>query len=376
VSDPLAHEDRLFGESVTEDMVALIDCLDLERVAVMALAGGGGAGQLFAAVQPQRTSALVLRYPDARIAWAPDYPDGWSEATLEALSSPDVWGTTTSAEFVAPSDRADDRFIRWLARCQRAAASPAVFEWRTRQAFAQDFRQVLPTIKAPTLVLIAPGDTKAARKSRYVADHIPDAHAVTVPGEPLYFCGDSAPTLDAIQEFLTGDLTSAVTDRMLTTMLFTDVVQSTERATELGDRRWRDLLEDHHRLARDLIERHRGRLVDTTGDGALAIFDSPGRAIRAAWAINDAVKPLGIHIRAGLHTGEVEMLGNNIAGIAVHTAARVQALAQADEILVSRTVVDLVAGSALSFESRGTHQLKGVHGTWDLYCVAVEAALT
>jgi len=247
--------------------------------------------------------------------------------------------------------------------------TPDEMDWRMRASFEVDLRAILPTIRVPTLVLCRQ-DTLIAPQARYVAEHTPDAKLVELQGgDDLFFAGDTTPLLDEIEEFLTGNLPAHRSDRLLATVLFTDVVGSTEQAARLGDRRWRELLATHDDLVRSELERFRGRAVRSTGDGVLATFDGPGRAIRCACAIRDSLQPLGIDVRAGLHTGEIEVTGDDIAGVAVHIGARVSALAGASEVLVSSTVRDLVAGSGIEFEDRGDHQLKGVPGTWRMYAV-------
>jgi class 3 adenylate cyclase len=228
---------------------------------------------------------------------------------------------------------------------------------------------VLPSIQVPTLVIYRRGNLFAGQ-SRYVADHIPNARRVELPGDDLLFwVGDTQAMLDAVEEFVTGQLPRPPTDRVLATVLFTDIVGSTEAATRLGDRRWRELLAEHDSLVATELERFRGRLVRTTGDGALATFDGPGRAIRCSCALSESAGTLGLELRAGLHTGEIELTGYDIAGVAVHIAARVLALAGAGDVLVSSTVKDLVAGAGIDFTERGEHQLKGVPGTWNVYAV-------
>ena len=247
--------------------------------------------------------------------------------------------------------------------------TPDEMDWRMRASFEVDLRAILPTIRVPTLVLCR-RESLIAPQVRDVAQPSPGAKLVEVPGgDDLFFAGDTTLLFDAVEEFLTGNLPAHRADRLLATVLFTDMVGSTDQAARLGDRRWRELLATHDDLVRAELERFRGRAVKSTGDGVLAPFDGPGRAIRCACAIRDSVRPLGIDMRAGLHTGEIEATGDDIAGVAVHIGARVSALAGASEVLVSSTVKDLVAGSGIEFEDRGDHQLKGVPGTWRMYAV-------
>ena len=367
-SDPLPHVEDRFAESASDDMLGLVDHLDIEQVAVFGL--GLGPAVLFAASHPERTKALVLHNTSARYRWTEDYPEGWPTESVEHVlaSIRRNWGTGISLAR-APSLAGDARLQHWLARGERLLGTPDEMGWRMRASFEVDLRAVLPTIRVPTLVLCR-HETPIAPQARYVAEHIPDAKLVELQGgDDLFFAGDTTPLLDAVEEFLTGNLPAHRTDRLLATVLFTDVVGSTDQAVRLGDRRWRELLATHDDLVRAELERFRGRAVKSTGDGVLATFDGPGRAIRCACAIRDSVRPLGVAVRAGLHTGEIEATGDDIAGVAVHIGARVSALAGASEVLVSSTVKDLVAGSGIEFEDRGDHQLKGVPGTWRMYAV-------
>jgi class 3 adenylate cyclase len=350
-------------------MLGLVDHLGLEQVAVLGL--NGPPAFFFAASHPERTKALVLYDTPARLRWAEDYPEGRPAKFIERglTRMRRNWGTGIALDIRAPSLAGDARLRRWLARGERLVATPDEMEWRTRAAFEDDLRAILPTIGVPTLVLCRQ-ETPIAPLARYVGQHIPGAKLVELPGEDdLFFAGDTTPLLDEIEEFLTGSLPAHRSDRLLATVLFTDVVGSTERAARFGDRRWRELLTTHDDLVRSELERFRGRAVKSTGDGVLATFDGPGRAIRCACAIRDSVRSLGIDVRAGLHTGEIEDIGHDIAGVAVHIGARVSALAGASEVLVSSTVRDLVSGSGIEFEDRGDHHLKGVPGTWHVYAV-------
>jgi class 3 adenylate cyclase len=263
----------------------------------------------------------------------------------------------------------DARFVRWLARCERLSAPPEDAYRRFRAGFETDVRHLLAAIRVPTLVVGLAGG-RGNEQGRYVAEHIDRARYVELTGEDLlFFVGDTGPLLDAIEAFVTGRLPRHDVGRVLATVLFTDVVGSTEQAAGMGDRRWSELLATHDGLTRAELERFRGREIRATGDGFLAIFDGPGRAVRCACAIRDAVRAIGIHVRVGLHTGEIELHGDEIGGIAVHIAQRVQGLAQPDEVLVSRTVVDLVGGAGIAFADRGTHALKGVPDQWQLFAV-------
>jgi class 3 adenylate cyclase len=263
----------------------------------------------------------------------------------------------------------DVRFERWLARCERLSNPPRDAAWRNRTSFELDVRHLLGAIRVPTLVVVRTG-WRRSDQVRYVAEHIDGARYVELAGDDyLFFGGDTGPLLDAIEEFVSGRLPRHHVDRVLATVLFTDVVSSTPKVAGMGDRRWSELLATHDGLTRAELERFRGREIRATGDGFLATFDGPGRAVRCACAIRDAVRAIGIGVRVGLHTGEIELHGDEIGGIAVHIAQRVQGLAQPDEVLVSRTVVDLVGGSGIPFADRGTHALKGVPDPWHLFAV-------
>ena len=281
------------------------------------------------------------------------------------------WGSGDDLAMLAPSTVGDERFSRWWATFERLAASPGAAIAQYRMTTELDIRDILETVQTPTLILHRSGDQTVPRDaSVQLEEGIPGARRVELEGEDhLPWAGDADALLDEVEEFLTGARTRREPDRMLATVLFTDIVGSTERVAEMGDRRWRDLLESHNQLVRRQLERFRGREVKTMGDGFLATFDGPARGIRCALAISDAVRGLGLQVRAGLHTGECEVTNGDVGGVAVHIGARVGALATANEVLVSGTVKDLVVGSGLDFEDRGAHALKGVPGEWPLYAV-------
>jgi class 3 adenylate cyclase len=329
---------------------------------------------LFAATHPQRTSALILYGSFARMARSPDYPCGlsprryeWWLAFLQAH-----WGDGSTLETVAPSLAGDEGWRRWWARGERLGYSRAAALALFRAAWETDTIDILPTVQVPTLVLHRTGDLWApVGHGRFLAEHIPGARYVELPGDDhLFYVGNTDAVLDEIEEFLTGARHTPEPDRVLATVLFTDIVDSTPLAARLGDARWHDLLEQHHAVVREHLLRHRGVEVDTAGDGFLATFDGPGRALRCAQEILDALNPLGLTIRAGLHTGECEMVGDKVAGIAVHIGARVVAAASPGEVLVSSTVKDLVAGSGIAFADRGMHRLKGLRDNWRLFAVS------
>jgi class 3 adenylate cyclase len=365
-----------------DDALAVLDAEDIDRAAVTAGAIGGFAAMALAASHPERVSALVLINCTARIQWAEDYPIGWTAATAVAFNER-VPGSSTGpitqmasesgatggafgiddVALLAPSLAGDPDFRRWWERATKRSASPTVAQAINTTVFSADCRDVLEHIAVPTLVLVRRDFMLGTAMARYLVDHIPGARYVEVPGEDLLpFTGDTDVLLDEVEEFLTGGRASAEAERVLATVVFTDIVGSTALATELGDRRWRTVLEDLHNIVRSELERHRGRLVKDTGDGTLTTFAGPANAIRCALAVRERARHLGIELRAGLHAGEVEVRGEDIGGISVHVAARVAALARPGEVLVSSTVADLVAGSGITFDDRGSHELKGVPG--------------
>ncbi len=328
---------------------------------------------LYAASHPHRTRALVLYAGMARVTAAPGYEWPWSAeeraARLEDLFA--HWGDGTRVLSIAPSLAGDVALQRWFARLERLTASPGTLRELFDITGETDVRDVLHSIRAPTLLLHRRDDRLIdVRHSHYLAEHVPGAHYVELPGEDnLIVVGDSERVLAEVEQFLTGTHTPPEPDRVLATVLFTDIVGSTEALARVGDRRWRDLVTRHDELSRAQVARFRGRPVKSLGDGWLATFDGPARAIRCALALREAVAELGIELRAGLHTGECEAIGEDLGGLAVHIGARVGAMAEPREVLVSGTVKDLVVGSGLDFADRGEHSLKGVPGTWRLWAV-------
>jgi class 3 adenylate cyclase len=362
-------------EGWADDLRMVMDAAGIERAAVVGWFAGAIFSMYFAAAHPERVSSLVLLEGCARMLRDADYPAGMTQEAFEAGSRAYVqgYGTGDDLAFMAPSVAADPRFRRWWARCERLANGPtgAGFYWQ--ELASRDLRAVLPALRVPTLVMHRRGDQFVrVEHGRYLAEHIVDARYVELDGDDHLFCaGDGDRLLDEIELFLTGLTGPQDLDRVLASVLFTDIVASTDRAAALGDRRWRELLDDHDSAMRAQVARFSGRVVKTTGDGVLATFDGPARAIRCACALRDAARDIGLELRAGIHTGEVEQRGDDIGGIAVHIAARVQATALANELIVSRTVADLVAGSGINFDDRGEHELKGIPGPWRL--LAVEA---
>ena len=371
LSDPVASAPTL--EERADDLRAVMDAAGMERAAVLGISEGGTMALMFAASHPERTASLVLYGTWARLGAAPDYPEGVHPELLAGLVRlVERWGTGVGLSAWAPSRRDDQHLREWWARLQRSSASPAM----ARTLFASyadlDARCLLPTIRAPALVLHRTGDQMVPLAlGRYLADHLPHATFVELPGDDhLFFVGDTDTVLDEIQLFLTGARPAQPVDRVVATLLFTDVVGSTALAAELGDQRWRELLEGFTDAVRREVETGGGRVVDFVGDGALATFDGPARAIRCGLGLHKALALLGLDVRVGVHTGEVEQLrGGDVGGLAVHLAARIMAEAAAGEVLVSSTVRDLVVGSGIGFTPRGTRALKGIPGEWLLLAV-------
>lgn len=362
-------------EERMDDVRAVMDAVGSKQATMFGVSEGGPMAALFAATYPDRTNALILYGAMAKWMRSPDYPWAPDHAGYEGKGrfGPVVgnWGTAESIRWFAPSVAEDENLRQWWAMYLRLGASPAAGIALSAMNMEIDIRPILSTIHVPTLVLHRTGDLIAAvEEGRYLAEHIPGAKFVELPGiDHIPVVGDTDSVLNEIEEFVTGERHDAEPDRVLATVLFTDIVASTEQATKMGDLRWRDLLDSHHTSVRKEIARFRGREVKTTGDGFLATFDGPARAIRCAVAIRNAVKQLGIEIRVGLHTGECEVMGDDVGGIAVHIAARVMAQAGAGEVVVSSTVKDLVVGSGIQFADFGIRSLKGIPGEWRLFSV-------
>jgi class 3 adenylate cyclase len=379
LSDPVSLAELPSLEEWADDVLTVMDDVASERAAVVAVGQGGPMAMVFAATHPDRTSALVLVNSNARLRRAPDYPWGAPPSVEEQLRTSPVYpgpgGVPAFAEaFFGPDAAADERFLAWWARYARMASSPGVWAAMQEMLFSVDVRSVLPTIRVPTLVIHRRDDTWiGVGHGRFLAENIPGAKYVELDGrEHHFFLGDTDRLLDEISVFVAGRRAPQDVDRVLGTVLFTDIVDSTRRAAEVGDREWRSILDAHDGIARAELDRFRGREVKTTGDGILAMFDGPARAIRCACSIRDEMRRLGVDVRAGLHSGEVEVRGDDVAGIGVHIAARVDELARPGEILVTSTVKDLVAGSGITFADRGVHALRGVPDEWRLLTV-VEA---
>jgi class 3 adenylate cyclase len=360
-------------EEWADDIRAVLDAARSERAVVLAENYAGPTGLLFTAMQPDRVAGLILASTTARRLGADDYPmgiapqavDDWVEMYRAG------WGTVDFGSMAWPSGANDPEFGRWVAKFMRASATPKSAAAQVRYMIENlDARSALPLIRVPTLVLHTKDNLiYSIEEGRYLADHIAGARFVEVPGGDVIVAA-SPTAIEEIVEFLTGERPPVEVDRILTTVLFTDIVGSTERAEREGDRRWSELLSAHHKVVRSELHHFRGQEIDTAGDGFLAIFDGPARAIRCACAIRDRVETLGLHIRAGLHTGEVELSDEGPRGLAVHIGARVGATAGPGEVLISRTVADLVVGSGIQLADWGERELKGVPGLWHLFAVA------
>jgi class 3 adenylate cyclase len=364
-------------EQWVEDGVAVLDAVGSENAAVLAPWAHSQEGLMLAAAHNQRVAKLVIINGRARSMWAPDYPWGYPERSLDMgqqmVINPDaVEQGFDLLGLIAPSVAADQSFRDWWDRSGNLGANPAMAREKLRVLYETDVRDQLALIRAPTLIIHRRDSFLPPGNGRYLAEHISGAKYVELPGPDLmYWVGETGPMLDEIEEFVTGVRGGLGSERVLATVLFTDIVGSTERAALLGDRRWRDLLDRHDQNVRIQIQRFQGREVNTVGDGFVATFDSPSRAIACALAIRDTLKASEIDIRAGVHTGEIEVRGDDVAGLAVHIGARVSAMARPGEVLISGAVPPLLAGSDIKFEDRGDHELKGVPGTWRLFAVEV-----
>jgi class 3 adenylate cyclase len=373
LSDPVPNDGLPTLEERMDDVRAVMDAVGSKRAALLGHSEGGNMCVLFSATHPERTTALLLVGSYAKRIRSEDYP--WAptveERAREIEETEATWGSPEAFRALAPSKENDPDFQRWIGRYLRQSASPKAAAALLRMNTQIDVRDVLPTIGVPTLLLYRTHDADVhVDEGRYIAERIRGSTFVELPGaDHLMWTGDADALLDEVEGFLTGVRRGPDPDRVLATVLFTDVVGSTETATRIGDRAWRSLLERHHQVVRRALARWRGREIDTAGDGFLATFDGPARAIRCAVAATEGIRELGLQIRAGLHTGEVEIAGGDVRGIAVHIGSRVAGLAGPGEVLVSRTVADLVAGSGIVLAERGEHELKGVSGTWLVYAV-------
>jgi class 3 adenylate cyclase len=371
LSDPVPLDRLPPLEERMDDVRAVLDAVGSTRTAVFGFSEGGLMSVLFAATHPERVTALALYGTFAKRIWSPDYP--WAPKPdarareIEQLERD--WATRMDLDQLAPSE--DDAFKRRLATYFRRSASPGAAVALMRMNTQIDVRDVLPSIRVPTLVMHRVHDRDVnVEEGRWIAAQIPDAKYVELPGDThTLWAGNTDEVVDELEEFLTGTRSPRESDRVLATVLFTDIVGSTERAAHVGDARWREMLAAHHAIVRRELARYRGREIDTAGDGFFATFDGPARAIRCACAIRDGVRSIDLQVRAGLHTGECELVNGKVGGIAVHIGARVASLAEPGEVLVSSTVKDLVAGSGIDFQDRGERRLKGIPEAWRLFSV-------
>ena len=372
-SDAVPINDRPAMQSWTDGLVAVLDAVKSECVSVLAMGESVLPVLLLTASQPHRVRSLVLCSPFARYTRAPDQPFGMTESALAKYI--DIFernvGSGAVVDLLAPSWAGDAAKRRWWARGERLAGGPGYFKAILDLFLRTDVRPALESIQAPTLLLHRRGDRHVrGEHARYLAERIRYARLVQLDGDDnLWFAGDADRVLDEIESFLTGQRSATPSNRVLSTVLFTDIVGSTERAIQLGDEAWTSALAAHNRVVERHVSSARGTVVKFTGDGALATFDGPARAIQCACAIRDAVEDLGLSMRVGLHTGEVEMADGDVHGIAVHVAARIMALAAPGEVLVSGVIPPLVLGSRIAFEDRGSHELKGVPDTWPVFAV-------
>lgn len=369
LSDPVADPPTL--EERMDDVRAVLDAVGWPRAAIWGISEGGPMAMMFAAACPDRTQALLLYGTYARFSRGDGYPHGYppevNATWLPALDK--TWGTGELSRSFAPSITGDAAAMRLLARLERMAMSPGTARKLFTMMTQIDVRHVLPAIRVPTLVLHRRDDQPVrVGNARYLAEHIAEARYVELDGaDHLPWLGDVDALLGAVREFLTGEHSEAEPDRVLTTILFCDIVDSTQRLAELGDQRWKQLLAAFYALADDKLRHFRGRLIDRAGDGLFASFDGPARAVRCGAALAEAVHGLGVRLRVGVHTGECELLDDKLSGIAVHVGARIAGLAEPGQVLVSSTVNKLVVGSGLRFDDRGRHALKGVPGDWHLF---------
>lgn len=373
LSDRVRDDQLPTLEERMDDLNVVMDAAESESAAIFGFSEGGSLSALFAATYPERASSLVMFGTFAKRIWSQDYP--WAPTPEERKKEYEFiereWGNLIDLEHYVPSMVSNEGFTRRLATYFRRSASPGAAVTLLKMNTQIDITNVLPTIHVPTLVIHRTGDRDVkVEEGRWLADRIPGARFKEIQGiDHLPWVGDQDSIIGEVQEFLTGARPASEESRVLATIMFTDIVESTQRAIKVGDQDWTTLLDDHDRICKDSIDRFRGRLVKKTGDGVLATFDGPGRGISCAKEILDRVRALGLEIRCGLHTGECEIRGEDTAGVAVHLAARVSALAGPGELLVSRTVRDLVAGSGVEFEDRGIHELRGFPEEWQLFAV-------
>lgn len=369
LSDPVSSAPTI--EERMDDVRAVMDDAGLETAAIFGISEGGPMAMVFAAAFPERTEALLLFGTFARLAHGEDYEIGLpSEAGKKFLKAiDDYWGQGKSAKIFAPSRANDPAFVKTWAQFERNSMGRGTARQLMGLNYETDVRDVLPMIRVPTQVLHRVGDTAVPLKfGQYISEQIPGAKLVELEGDDHYFAnGDTETLIAEVEEFLTGERTAPTPDRILTTVMFADIVQSTERAVDIGDRAWKHLLEQYYAVARKKLGQHNGRELDNAGDGFFASFDGPARAVRCGLELQQGMTPLGLQLRVGVHTGECEIFGDKLSGIAVHLGARIAGKAQPGEVLVSSTVKDLTVGSGIDFGERGEHSLKGVPGEWRLF---------
>jgi class 3 adenylate cyclase len=375
LSDPVAEPATL--EEQMDDVIAVLDACASGQTVISAEAEGSMMAVLFAAAHPERVSHLILTHPMARLVNAPGYDWTWESEEIRERDFTRAllarWGTGENAITASPVMAGRDRdFKSWWGKWERLSSSPGPLLKRMALMGRMDVREIMPRVQAPTLVIDRPAaPAMDSRHARYAAEHIPNATLAELPGRDSISFGDGMEEwIEAVVEFTGGTAAAARSERTLATVLFTDIVGSTSRAAELGDRRWRDTLQQHDQLTRELVGRFGGRAIKSTGDGFLATFDGPARAVRCASTLTERVDELGLELRAGLHAGEVEMIGADVGGMAVHIGARIGALGGPGEVLTSSTVRDLVVGSGIEFADRGEETLKGVPGAWRIYRVS------
>lgn len=372
-SDRPSSSGLAIWEHWADDIRAVLDAAGSGRTAIFASTDSGPSAVLFAATAPDRVRALILSCSTARFAIADDYPFGLSPGQIDDAHAyiGGNWGTEDMAIFASPESAGDPAYRRWAAKAQRAAYNTQDLPSALSTALDADVRHVLPTVRTPTLVIHRQDFLWAPfAHGRYLVEHLPDARFIAIPGADASDWAIPEDVLTEMERFLTGAGARALsTDRVLATVLFADLSSSTEHAAALGDAHWAELLTQYREAVREQLRRFRGREINTRGDDFLATFDGPARAIRCAQAIADAAEPLGLRVRSGLHTGEIERMGEDIGGIAVHIGARVSELAGPGEVLVSSSVPPLVAGSGITFDDRGEHSLKGIPDTWRLFAV-------
>jgi class 3 adenylate cyclase len=356
------------------DMTTVLDAAGSEQVVLIETSNGSPSGIQYAARYPERIRAVVLINAYAHYVREDDYPWGYPRDALERFSAParEAWGTGSWLDIVAPSKCGDDAFRSWWARCERLGIGPDQVAALTREAWERDVRHLLPTLKMPTLVLHREGDRYIrVGAGRYLGEHIPGAKYVELPGEDhFYFVGDTDGLVDEIEEFLTGSHQAPEGDVVTATVLFTDIVASTEQEARFGHRKWSAISQEHDAMIRAVLSFHRGHEVKSLGDGFLATFDATSRAVHAAVEIVAQARRIGIQVRAGVHTGEVEVRSDDVSGLAIAIAKRICDFGGSDEVLVSGVVPSLVVGSTIEFEDRGEHELKGVPGLWRLFAIA------